>query len=136
MKIDHDLRQAIKAAHDVQEHRDGHLLRTEAADKFLKSHPAAAKNLARLRKKRDEAARAHSEAAKPFNEFMKSLGLDDRQEGYMVGYSDDDKDRFVAAGGKFDVTPRWSYNSVMAKLAAADPKDGAKILADHGINWK
>jgi len=135
MKIDHDLRQAIKAAHDAQEHRDEHKLRHDAAVHFLKKRPAVAKKLTNLRKKKDVAFAQYKALANPFEALLESLGLETCQDSYKVAYGDFEKEKFVAAGGEFNTRPKWNYNKVMARLAAAEPEARDAILREYGINW-
>lgn len=137
MKIDHDLCQAIKAAEAVQPYTDGLEERKRAAEAFLKAKPEHEKIIAVLRKNAARAYIPYQKARQRLDKYIADLGLTDRSgEKLCVGYGDEDHDRFKAAGGKFEVRPRWKATTVIAKLAAAEPKQRDAILKEYGINWK
>ena len=138
MKIDHDLRQAIKAASETQKSKNSYQVRTEAAEAFLKSNPKIADKLKRLRKITLDAREAALKAREPYDELLAKIGLDEcgGDDSYILGYSDEDQANFVKAGGVLSAGHPWDYTRVMARLAAADPKDRDAILKEYGINWR
>lgn len=96
-----------------------------AVTTWLAEHPKEAKKIAAAREK---ANRLRKEAD-ALLDFISELGI----QGDRIG----DNEAFIKAGGLVPVAPGTvSFDSVMAQLAAADEKAGAKILKDLGIEWK
>lgn len=131
MKIDADLRAAIRSAEKMQPQDDWES-RSRAAKEtitaLLKSRRyARAYQRALLQKKQGAALLDQA------NEFFRSLGLSSGADRI------EDDQKFVKAGGALPPPPlrRWKFDTVMAELAAApDEKAGAKILQRYGINWR
>lgn len=140
MKIDTDLRLAIKAAEKAQP-QDGYDARNkreqDAVIKFFAAYPEKAKR-ARLLSKQAAAAYARYQAAD--EAICKEFGLrrmGGSQSGFQLGGCGASPNRFVKAGGKLPTRQvRWSADNVMAQIAAATPKEGAKIIKSLGINWE
>jgi hypothetical protein len=134
MKIDHDLRCAIRSAEKVQRNKDSYqerALRTkQAIATLMKSKPAIAKKIA---KARAETARLSAELTRQ-TAVIESFGLRAQGHDGELWLSDDAK--FTAAGGVLLQSPTvWGADRVIAELASADAKQGAKILARIGIQW-
>lgn len=140
MKIDSDLRAAIRSAEKAQPSTDWQLRNQQEKDAiaaFLKAKPEIAKRIAFLYKKRETAQKV-IEAAN--TELCKEYGLrfEYNKPGVLEFAScNNASERFTKAGGKFpkkDAT-RWKFDAVMKELAAADEKTGKAILKRIGINW-
>jgi hypothetical protein len=127
MKIDQDLRLAIRAAEKVQPANERYNERA-AIDAFLKKNKAARKALERATVYRDKGAEYYKKA----KAVMAKFGLDD-DASYVV-----DHDTFGRAGGATapQRSGRWVAEQVIGRLLAADPKDRQKILLEYGIRWE
>lgn len=139
MKIDTDLRLAIKAAERAQPHDyDGRDKREqEAIARFLKDHPAKARRVRALAKK---AKRCYAEYQKANALIHDGFGLqtsENRGSGFCISGYGPSQERFAKAGGKLPLkTTRWKADNVIAQIAAATPKEGAKLIKNLGINWQ
>jgi len=140
MKIDHDLRQVIKAAHKHQRHlthAEKAAAEARAIAKFLKARPITKREVTRLLKRKVKLANELAPIRKRIDAILHPLGLDDHYDGETLrlysGYH-----TFTEAGGDLtEITHHeWEVDAVMAELAAADPKDARKILAKYGIRWE
>ncbi len=136
MKINSDLRMAVRCAYNVQKKTgNDYAAREKAAldaiEAFLKAKPKAAKAL-REAKARIQRANEESAAA---SQIIRSYGLENGWNGAQ--YRINDNVAFTRAGGHFEITEKvkWSFDQVMAELASAPEKDAAKILKKFGINW-
>lgn len=137
MKINSDLRMAVRSAYNIQKkaasnhYEVRHKAEQAAIAALLKSKPKVAKalNAAKAR-----IHRASVESAKA-NQVIKSFGLECGWHG--DAYRLTDNVAFTKAGGHFTITEskRWTFDQVMAELAAADEKQAAAILKNFGINW-
>jgi hypothetical protein len=141
MKIDADLRAAIKAAEKAQP-RDSWSERQKAADAaihaFLKKRPSLKKKICLLLQSRASLQLALEEKTADLNKVLWPLGLTANNTKVCESFlnDDDDAERFVKAGGVLPKIPeRWKSDVLIAKLAAADPKHRGSILKEHGINW-
>lgn len=132
MIITTDLRAAIRSAEKKQPNRHGtnwELREKQKAEAFAKltqskKHKRVYAQAMVLRKESDRLAQ---KAGGVFT----SIGLS------FDGSKIYDDVKFVAAGGVLPPTEKkpWTYDTVMAELAAADPKQGKAILKKYGINW-
>lgn len=130
MKIDQDLRQAIKSAERVQTKNLNWVEKRNAekravADLFARK-PALAKkiNKAIAAVKKAEAAR------KVASEVIHAAGLS------CSDLQITDKELFRKAGGQLAGGQAWTSDQAIAELAAASPKDAPAILAKYGIKWE
>lgn len=130
MKIDKDLRAAITAVIKSKKAENYHFNSWEAKKRavanWLKAHPKEAARIEAARKK----AAALREQAKKLLKVVADFGISETSND--IG----DEIKFIKAGGEVPVAPRtMSFDSVMAQLAAADEKEGHKILKGLGIAW-
>jgi hypothetical protein len=138
MIINADLRMAIRSAYNIKKKSEGnrHQDRTkaeqDAISNFLKENPKALKKLSDAKAK-TRAARAVIEAA---TITIRSFGLEVGRNG--EAYRINSHEQFTKAGGKLIIVddPKWSFDQVIAELAAADGKRATEILSKYGINWK
>lgn len=152
MKIDPELRHAIIAAARANKQRpdDSSKNLQAAVDAFLET-PKGRKLKSRIMSIQADInalAKTQEDLRKKRDEIMSPLGLDmnDRRnretgntENYLkLGWGDDEKRAFVAAGGVLPDPERrkWSSDELLRLLAAAkDQKSFDKILSEYGINW-
>jgi hypothetical protein len=141
MKIDADLRAAIKAAEKAQP-SDFLSERAKVADAaiqaFLKKRPALRKKLALLLQSRESLLLSLQKRTNDLNELVYPFGLRIKDNKVCESFlcDDDDAEKFTEAGGVIPEMPkRWKADELIAKLAAADPKHRDSILKEHGINW-
>ncbi len=136
MKIDTDLRLAIKSAEKMQPQDDWRA--REAANRasiaeLFKRKPtigAAAKKLLAKIKKAEETRLAAEQA------LCKQFGL--RKDGVNFAFANcgDGAGQFEKVGGKLQQKHvRWSFDAIMRELATATPAEGAKIIKRIGIIW-
>ncbi len=131
MKIDTDLRLAIRSAYNAQ-HKDSTRIpdwrvNRDAAEAFLKSpHGRAIKQKTDRLDVQIEKLRIAKDA------LFKSVGLS------FDGSHVNDKAIFKKAGGSIppDGPALWKFDVVMAQIAAATPEAGQAIIKRLGINWK
>lgn len=132
MKIDADLRIAIRSAEKAQPSRDTWLERRNANKKaiagFLKTHPRAAKDI----KAADDMFKRAQALRDRAGEVYDRLGIRSCQSEF----SNDEK--FVKAGGKLPgpINGRWKADAVIAELMAAAPNQRAAILKKYNIRWE
>ena len=129
MKINNDLRAAIRSAHTIQRNNRNGYNRFDAEKKAvdeISKRPGVAAKLRKAKTLRAKAALWSSVA----DDLEKSVGI---LNGYIC-----DHDVFQKAGGRAVIEPGkpWSFDAVMAELAAASEKDGNAILKRIGINWQ
>lgn len=129
MKIDTDLRLAIKAAERAQPRNDWqarHKSETEAIQALIakpKYSTSIKKALADVKRGKAILERA--------NEVITALGISRDLDRIYDG------DKFRKAGGILkSKIEEWKSDEVMKELLAAPDKDRAKILLKYGINWK
>ena len=105
----------------------------EAIEGFLKKNP---KIRAKIEKAEAIIARCRSES-EDANQVIRNFGLSRGHYGNGQPYGIDDVDKFTKLGGKFsfEEPKKWTFDQVMAQLAAADEKESAAILKAFGINW-
>lgn len=138
MKIDTDLRLAIKSAEKAQPQDDWRTRETAnkaAIADLFKRKPAIGVAAKKLVEKSQKAYTAYEAANKALCE---QFGLRKDSDGFTFSNCDDGHKRFAKIGGKVpsQTTRRWSFDAVMRELATATPKEGAAILKRLGINWQ
>jgi hypothetical protein len=131
MKIDTDLRLAIRSAYNAQ-HKDTTRIPEwrashDAAEAFLKSPRGRS-----IRQKTDRLGAQIQKLRVAQIALFKSAGLS------SCGDRIDDKAAFKKAGGSVppDGPALWKFDAVMAEIAAATPEAGQAIIKRLGINWK
>ena len=138
MKIDQDLRIAIRSAEKAQPSTDWSVRDAQnqkCIEEFMQRRPAKAAEINRhvLTIAKAEAAEKKARAA-----LCEGFGL--RHDGTKLSFSNcgGGSVAFLKAGGKLPPTQgrRWAFDTVMAELAAADAKQATAILKKYGINWK
>lgn len=142
MKIDTDLRLAIKSAEKSQPDSNWVIRQKaekDAINEWFTRKPAAKKLAMNLLNEVDASYKKIEDANL---RLRKKLGLriDNRDKKTFELVSseiDGDSTYFVKAGGKLPTTPapKWRYDNIMTKLTKATPKEGAEILKILGINW-
>lgn len=140
MKIDSDLRAAIRSAEKAQPYNMGYdeknCQEKAAITEFFKRCPAKAAKIDALINKEQKAYKEY-EACR--TAICKQYGLRSKGVGQVEFAScDNAKAAFKRAGGKLNENSfqRWKFDFVVAELAGADTKTGAKILAKYGIKWE
>lgn len=138
MIIDVNLRAAIRSAEKSQPHQNYELREKQEGESiaaFLKANPAKAKRIHALIKTDEEASKKASEAR---SALCKDFGLRKESGKIKFAYCDEGKKTFVKAGGKLPTkaAERFTFDKVMAEVAAADDKEAVAILKKYGINWK
>lgn len=129
MKIDVDLRMAVRSVVELAQSVNTYERRSEAQDRAIKLLLASPKHSAKAKaaKRAEEKANSLGKAAR---DFYNSIGL----SGDASRIWDDAK--FFKAGGK--IAPQHkapSFRQVMSELAQADDKQGRAILKRLGIQW-
>jgi hypothetical protein len=131
MKIDSDLRAALRSAYNQQKYVDRDYAAKERAKKaaltdLFTRKPAIERNVKTAKRWLKLAEELNRKAHFVFE----NLGLDYR--GDRMAHDE----RFKAAGG---VPPkcaaRWNFDAMMHRLSLATPKEGAAIIKAIGINW-
>lgn len=132
MIITTDMRAAIRSAEKKQPNRYGtnwELREKQNASALAdltqsKKHKTAYAKAMELRRESDR-------LAQKAGDVFVSMGLN------FDGSKIYDEIKFVAAGGVLPAEEKkpWKFDTVMAELAAADPKQGKAILKKYGINW-
>lgn len=131
MKIDQDLRAAIRSADKAQP--DNHDVRSNiqqaAVEELFKRKPSTKQAWERAKRLRQTASDFGSRA----NAIESALGI----SFYCSKFNVRDEEAFAKAGGNMKPAgKRWKFDAVMAELAAAEPKQLTAILKKYGINWK
>lgn len=140
MKIDTDLRLAIKAAEKAQTKPD--YWKQEAQKRkditaALKKKPALYKKAMGCVRRIIHAEKLEAAASKTLCDEL-GLRLNDRvAKDFNFANCGDGQGRFEKAVAKlsFAKTTNWRADHVLARIAAATPKEGAKIIKELGINW-
>lgn len=134
MKIDSDLRIAIRAAEKAQPHENWDLKQARnkaAVAALIAAKPAVAAGLKSAQRRLTQIKKLNAKV----QEFLNLAGLRlYGDEPVTIG----DEAAFVKAGGKLpgQGSKRWKFDAVMAELANANEKQGEAILKRIGINWK
>lgn len=141
MKIDQDIRAAIRSAEKVQANNDTWEVREKNQKKsisdFFAAYPVKAKRARQLAATITRTAKVLEDARK---ELCNSFGLREATEHgrqvFTFASCDSTRKNFEKAGGKVvRKSERWKFDAVMAELAAAEPKNLKAILKKYGINW-
>ena len=131
MKIDTDLRLAIRSAEKAQPYyndswSEQRERETAAIADLFKRKPALAKTAQRA----TAAIERHQKRVQVEVAKIRAIGLDTGLR--TVG----NEDAFRKVGGRLpDRKKRWKFDAVMAELAAADEKEAPRILKKYGIKW-
>jgi hypothetical protein len=130
MKIDHDLRQAIKAACKKQPRQQSSWeIRERVWKEAMLTLPESVKKTIAAKQKEIEKAKLTISKAQI---VLTELGLN------YSGECIEDEEKFLKAGGKLVKPERnehWTEETAIARIAAAAPTDGAAILKEYGIDW-
>jgi len=142
MKIDHDLRQAIKAAHKHQPgltYERQAQIEAAAVEVFLKARPALKQKARTLLKRKVKVAKENAALREQLDALLDPVGLTYSSDTGKISIpSFRHSNTFVAAGGDLSEIEKcsWEVDQVIAELASADPKHQTKILAKYGIRWE
>jgi hypothetical protein len=131
MKIDTDLRAAIRSAEKAQPDK-GWQARTEAETKAIAKLLADNKALGGKVRAEIAVIEKASKQMERAGEYLESLGITKSLERIR------DHELFVKAGGKVPLMgKRWTFDEVMSKLAAVKTeREGKTILRKYGIHWE
>ena len=144
MKIDQDLRAAINAAAKAQPE---YSYETESkqiqqcVDALFKKKPSVKRKADALLKESMALRDKKSVIDGRIGELLRPLGLrayDLRiTANFRRDMDDEDAQKFMAAGGQLPPPSqrKWKAETVIARLAAAEPKSRDTILKEYGINW-
>lgn len=135
MKVEQDLRIAIKAAANASKNQDKSKTDRQLIEDWIKKNPAkAAKARAFIKRMRD----ADEIKTKAKFELAKQFGLCESHWQGLGEFCICDEGNFRDAGGKIATKlPKFSEDQVIAEYAAAKTKQEAeKVLAKYGIVWK
>lgn len=135
MKVEQDLRIAIKAAANASKNQDKSKTDRELIAEWVNKYPAKAAKARALLKKIEQADAAEKNARL---QLEKQFGLG---QSHWRGNGDFvlcDEDKFTKVGGKIATkVPKFSEDAVIAEYAAAKTKQEAeKVLAKYSIVWK
>lgn len=136
MKIDNSLRAAIrsfcKPCNRPDRDRRAAALR-QAAEQFIGRSPKTWERRLKAHQKAVEAATKADARVKALSEPFKNAGF---STWNLPRIEISDTEAFVKAGGKLPtLTVARDPDTIIAKLAAATPPEGATILRELGINW-
>lgn len=135
MKIDGNLRQAIRSAFNAQPETDWKEVsrqKQEAIEKWMDtSRGKRAKQIVtRLRKLRRECNTLSEELCKTF-------GLSASDKSIEIGSCDGSKERYLKMGGTLpERAVKWNFDAKMAEVANASEADAKIILQKIGIRWE
>lgn len=135
MKVEQDLRIAIKAASAASKNQDRSKSERVLIEEWLKKYPAKAAKARALVKAIVAADTAEKKARE---QLEKQFGLNQshwRGNGeFVMG----DEHAFQKAGGEIGVKrPRFDENAVIAEYAATKTKlEAKKVLEKYGIVWE
>jgi len=135
MKVEQDLRIAIKAASAASKNQDRSKSERVLIEEWLKKYPAKAAKARALVKAILAAGAAERKARE---QLQKQFGLHRSSwQGngeFMMG----DEHAFQKAGGDIGIKrPRFDENAVIAEYAATKTKQEAKkVLSKYGIVWE
>lgn len=135
MKVEQDLRIAIKAASAASKNQDRSKNERVLVEEWLKKYPAKAAKARALVKAilaADTAERKAREQLESHFGLNRSSWTGDGE--FRIG----DEQAFQKAGGEIGVKrPRFDENAVIAEYAATKTKQEAKkVLAKYGIVWE
>jgi hypothetical protein len=144
MRIETDLRMAINAAARAQKepsYEERQKAEQDAIDKHVKKHAAPVKKARALQAKVEKLQAEIGRLNKEIVAILNPLGIEftcrDSGPEFELPWGDKAKENFVKSGGVLPPSDKrkWSADSVLKQLAAADPKDRDTILKEYGINW-
>lgn len=135
MKVDQDLRIAIKAAAGCSKNQSSVKDNRELIEAWLKKFTKKAARARALIKVMEASDRAEQKARE---QLEKQFGL---CKSHWHGHGEfclADEKAFVSAGGEQATKlPKFDENQVITEYAAAKtPGEAAKVLAKYGIVWK
>ena len=131
MIIPSDLRCAIRSAEKAQSKSYETRMKreAEAVAELFRRKPALSAQWKKAKALRERVTKLNAEAWA----IEKSLGLSSHNDTVQIR----DDNAFVKAGGRMKPGDRpWTFDAVMAELAAAAPKEAAAILKRCNIHWK
>ena len=137
MKIDDNLRAAIRATCKMSQRPNREITAAsckEAVVKFLaKNQKTWNRRITALMKANAACEKANSKAARLREEF-EQVGL---SPWHLPAIEIKHHELFVKAGGELPVAAvAKDADTIIAKLAAATPEEGAAIIKELGINWE
>jgi TolA-binding protein len=136
MKLEPALLQTIRAAAKAQP-GENNGWRYKAAEAFLKKETVLHYKLRKLQKQIADLRKKIEPINSELRKLLNQHGITtDNDEMFRVAYGDDAEQKFTKAGGKIANVRKWTAEAVIARLAAAAPKDRGKILKEYGINWE
>ncbi len=140
MKIDSDLRLAIRSAEKAQPQRNDWEAKRKAEAQailaFFKRFPAKARKAIKLA---EDALKAEAMERELRSKLCEQFGLKHNEQQFQFSNCGRNKDAFVKAGGHLPeqtAGQRWTFDAVMAELVAADPKQLKVILKKYNIRWE
>lgn len=135
MRVEQDLRIAIKAAANASKNQDRSKSERVLIEEWLKKYPAKAAKARALVKAILSADAAERKARE---QLEKQFGLNRSSWQGNGEFTMGDEHAFQKAGGEIGVKrPRFDENAVIAEYAATKTKQEAKkVLAKYGIVWE
>lgn len=138
MKIDSNLRAAIRAANNAQPNYGWEVeaeQNRQAIQSLFKSKPSLGKRAKALAAKEIKGQKDVNDASAALcAEFGLRFNSDGNFEFSRCG---DGQDQFKKLGGKVPTkNVKWRFDAAMAELAGAEPGEEKEILEKYGINWK
>jgi hypothetical protein len=135
MRVEQDLRIAIKAAANVSKNQDKSKTDRQLVEEWVKKNPAKAAKARALVKKIEQADAAEKNARL---QLEKQFGLSQSHWRGCGEFTLTDEAMFQKAGGKIATKlAKFSEEQVITEYAAAKTKQEAeKVLAKYGIVWK
>ena len=136
MKIDDNLRAAIRSTCKISQRPNRQSTREqyhEAVMKFIAKSPKLwERRIKALKKASDASAKARDKVNQLAEDFEK-VGLNPWNPEIQI----QNTELFVKAGGELPTTAIIKdADTIIAKLAAATPEEGAAIIKELGINWE
>jgi hypothetical protein len=135
MKIDGNLRQAIRSACNAQSDIDWTEVQrqiTSSIQSFVDS-PKGKRAKAIVKKLRA----LYAESRILEKELCSDFGLRVAIDKVEIGSCDNSKERYRKAGGTLpEKKQKWNFDSKMAEVAGASEPDAIIILRQIGINWQ
>lgn len=139
MKIDTDLRAAIRSAEKChpfnQDYEAKRAMEAKAIEEFFKRCPAKGKL---ARKLAENALKAEADERQFRRMLCERFGLRHCDGRFRFADCGGGQGAFIKAGGRLPTkaAARWTFDAVMAELAAAEPKQLKAILKKYNINWQ
>lgn len=144
MKIDTDLRAAIRSAYIIHKHSNKDYAARNKAEQqaiadLFKAKPVvrysitkARAEINKLKEKIEAINRQIGETGLVESFYRTTSGVDEH-----TGYNISDQKKFAKVGGKFRFKEpkKWTFDAVIAQLASADETTGKKLLREIGIRW-